>query len=252
LSFDRDALNACLGILNTLDVDHHWGVPISRVNNVYPSAMHLCWLNMWPNTSHQRTSFPTWSWTRWAGEKFFPTVGKRLSIREISICLDTGDWENIYPQTRYAGDLSRHSSSTLLRVTGTIITKPHFEIKNKTVLTRLTTTTGIHIYLNTNLDSGDVSLNELDNAVLLIYSPFLCTSNTPNLNYSDGIEEKPCSIQGLGIVLQPRGHRYRRRGVAGLTRRPQSLFEIVCHEKEKLQPGHLRFENEVQCTVELE
>jgi hypothetical protein len=87
LSYDYDALNACLGVLNTWATQsslllhpvpfHLWGLPIGD------SDLHLDWIHPEPGT--RRAEFPSWSWVGWKGPvRFYFTLRmKKTGVIEI-------------------------------------------------------------------------------------------------------------------------------------------------------------------------
>ena len=62
LSYDSDALNAFLGILNSLEGwNHIWGVAFA----MYKNKILLDWYHLKPG--RRRKDFPSWSWAGWEG-----------------------------------------------------------------------------------------------------------------------------------------------------------------------------------------
>ncbi|KAF3051933.1 hypothetical protein E8E11_005568 [Didymella keratinophila] len=119
MSFQSDALNACLGILNALDVSHFWGVAIQSQESEH-RRIELCWINRGPE-SQERSGFPTWSWTRWSGRKTFSSEFRPSSLRAAEIQLADGTWLDILHDASLDGDLTTRSPSRRLRITGNIM-----------------------------------------------------------------------------------------------------------------------------------
>lgn len=81
ISYDRDSLNAFLGVLHQWEtrlawtkepMSHLWGLPLNGTSNHGPESVEFYVL--WSHTRHdavRRPDFPSWSWAGWAGEKDF-------------------------------------------------------------------------------------------------------------------------------------------------------------------------------------
>jgi hypothetical protein len=83
LSYDSDALNACLGVLNSLDTwNHIWGVAF-KINHSTSEIRHLAWCCKKP--TRQREDFPSWSWVSRAGEIEYPYSSQVNSRCEYKI-----------------------------------------------------------------------------------------------------------------------------------------------------------------------
>lgn len=119
MSFQSDALNACLGILSALDATHFWGIAIQSQESG-PRRIGLCWSNI-NSGSQERTAFPTWSWTRWSGRKIFSSEFRPASLRRAELQLVDESWLDILHDDRLCGDLTTHSRSKKLRITGNIM-----------------------------------------------------------------------------------------------------------------------------------
>jgi hypothetical protein len=119
MSFQSDALNACLGILKALDVTHFWGVAI-QAQDSEARRIELCWINR-DADSHERSAFPTWSWTRWSGRKIFSSEFRLSSLKRVEIRLMDGTWLDMLRGNNLRGDLTTRSPSEKLRITGNII-----------------------------------------------------------------------------------------------------------------------------------
>ena len=119
MSFQSDALNACLGILNALNATHFWGVAIQSQESG-PRRLEMCWSNR-GSESQERGAFPTWSWTRWSGPKIFNSEFRPSSLRRAEIQLVDGTWLDILHDGNLKGDLTPRSAHKRLRVTGNIM-----------------------------------------------------------------------------------------------------------------------------------
>jgi hypothetical protein len=79
LTYDSDALNAILGLLEVFQVrrpaiHHFWGLPLVISSSLWERTASLAdclaWVHRTRNNSQQcrrRTAFPSWSWTGWEG-----------------------------------------------------------------------------------------------------------------------------------------------------------------------------------------
>ncbi|KAJ4292532.1 hypothetical protein N0V90_009195 [Kalmusia sp. IMI 367209] len=68
MSYESDALNACLGILQAKETTHIWGIK-ADLNTPGKRTVSLCWILVDPTT--RRLDFPSWSWTGWNGTVSF-------------------------------------------------------------------------------------------------------------------------------------------------------------------------------------
>lgn len=112
ITYDFDALNACLGILHAFTKKnppqyHFHGMPISDSHGDYSAgefATTLLWVNRASSRpSRRRQSFPSWCWTGWDLAVHIPTRGFGLPRCQedagaaVSIELTNGkilDWEH--------------------------------------------------------------------------------------------------------------------------------------------------------------
>jgi hypothetical protein len=134
LSFDSDALNACLGVLKATRPLHWLGMPIITSRYSERFTLDLQWMQGEPsfNTSRSeqlpsvpRSGFPSWSWTNIRGEKTFPqhrtAEADHCSISTLSL---DGQWMTVDEWMRSnPGD--KVNPSSRLRVTG-FFAKPKF------------------------------------------------------------------------------------------------------------------------------
>jgi hypothetical protein len=93
LSFDSDALNACLGILKAKEIVHVWGVRMTMDVVARRYALSLCFVC--DRASRRRPAFPSWSWAGWNGTVSLlndVVIGQLCDIR-----LGNGDdeWQTI-------------------------------------------------------------------------------------------------------------------------------------------------------------
>jgi hypothetical protein len=212
MSFDSDALNACLGVLRALNTTHCWGIAVES-NFYYPehSRMHLAWINMGPrNEREERKEFPTWSWTRWAGVKRYQDFsGYDYGNLKIEIFMGDVQWLDVFDQSLRLRGLGGSKLGKILRVTGNIIT-PHYDETSEGLKMILTTESGFDLHLRTFIDSIEWNRENLADTVALEIHRFF-KYYTPDLF-------------GAVLILKPDGEKYRRIGVAG----------YVCDERNSL------------------
>jgi hypothetical protein len=83
LSYDADALNACLGVLKSIDEwNHIWGVPFAIGSHKFP----LGWYHQKP--ARRREGFPSWSWAGWETRidiRPFSYVDKRCEFQILGV-----------------------------------------------------------------------------------------------------------------------------------------------------------------------
>lgn len=81
ISYDRDSLNAFLGVLHHWEsrlawtresMSHLWGLPLKGTTTHDPDSVefYILWSHS-RNDAVRRPEFPSWSWAGWAGEKDF-------------------------------------------------------------------------------------------------------------------------------------------------------------------------------------
>ena len=122
MTYEHDALNAFLGVLNAFNITHYWGVPIVPHIITQLPGMMLFWVTK--KAGNERCDFPTWSWTRWnTGISFSrPASDLRLpttsSIKTIEIQLQDMRWCNVLGDCPYRGNLGRIGCGKKLRITG--------------------------------------------------------------------------------------------------------------------------------------
>ncbi|KAF3001218.1 hypothetical protein E8E13_001726 [Curvularia kusanoi] len=80
ITFEHDALNACLGILNHLGFKHLWGVPVYDE----PLSFGLCW-RFRSGGGRERKDFPSWSWTSRRATANFDVNMKKKLIKETKM-----------------------------------------------------------------------------------------------------------------------------------------------------------------------
>lgn len=206
LSFDKDALQACLGILKGMGVTHLWGVKvieaISFGGGPRPLAMDLYWRNYSP--AERRIGFPTWSWASCRGQKDFgESAPFAAEACEIEVQDQEGRWVDATTLARdHPGDLATVTSGQRLRVTGRML-KCHWIIEeDKTYIEVPGETERLIVFLDTVDESR---LPHSDSEELVIET-----------NFND--------LTPILMLLEPHGDHYRRVGLAqSLTPRGMSM-----------------------------
>ncbi|KAL1604103.1 hypothetical protein SLS60_005695 [Paraconiothyrium brasiliense] len=197
LSFDEDALHACLGILKALNVSHHWGVKIIEAvsfSNHKPPVMDLYWRSVKP--AHRRKGFPTWSWTSCTGSKDFGSSTpfmEDVSVVEIQTDEKQGQWVNATERTRdQLAKLREVRSGQRLRVTGAFL-KPVWVTENGEYHVRILAHPD---KLSVFLDTTAATMVAHENTEALVIEP----------NYND--------MSPIVMLLYPHGDHHRRFGIA--------------------------------------
>ena len=167
LTFEQDALEVCLGVLSAMNVTHYWGLDIRWRGDGLTGdfALQLYWQNVEPTS--RRRGFPTWSWTSSTGNKIFDSRDKvsRICCTQVSVdgsWVDTADLAG-----HWEGDLTAHTSSKLLRITGPTISP--IWISDGTGDIQMSVPFGADFDLVTvHLDCAEDCLNTLDNVLALV------------------------------------------------------------------------------------
>ncbi|KAF2648268.1 HET-domain-containing protein [Lophiostoma macrostomum CBS 122681] len=132
LSFDSDALNACLGILKAKRPMHWQAMPIIQSAYSKRFTLDLQWMHVSPDFQPRllpdisRSEFPTWSWTSIRGEKMFP-LHRSADADHCSISAPTvnGQWMDVDEWVSKGADPTILRPSLRLCVTGYVV-KPRF------------------------------------------------------------------------------------------------------------------------------
>ena len=113
LSFDTDALNACLGILKAAQISHWYGMPIEPCTSSDQLTMNLQWRNS--TSGFPRSEFPTWSWAGISGGKFFPET-RSITADYCTIHVPTADnqWLTIDDWMQSGGHWMRPGGDTTI------------------------------------------------------------------------------------------------------------------------------------------
>jgi hypothetical protein len=230
LTYDEDAINACMGVLGALNTTHFWGVPIQQWSGDN-CEMSLCWVNEEPGK--QRSEFPSWSWARWTGQKHFskPTITPSILVE---IRLDSGDWVNVARRDILKGNVCDLSSGKTLRLTGTLLS-PQFVSDGNSCFAIIQTNGGIKLRLVLTLDSEESRLEDLQDAVLIVYEDLHKQMD----RYYD-------VLYGWSLVLKPFKKSFIRLGLAG------GYYGISSSDEEALEFGVLKLANATQQTIYLE
>jgi hypothetical protein len=188
------------------------------------SVMYLAWINMGPvKECKERKEFPTWSWTRWGGEKYHQDrrhyIVRRSCLRihtliddmhdmygipRFEILVDDMQWLNVFDQFHRLRTLDGSKLGKILRVTGHIVTPRYDEIPEGLEMI-LTTKSGFDLHLETFIDSLEWTWEDLADTVALEIFEFF-------KEYHDS------DVYGTVLILKPVEGRYRRIGVAGYVR----------------------------------
>lgn len=245
MAYEKDTLNACLGILTALKATHFWGIPVrfngsttypdvsdnledtyrsgmlSELQNLAPAhyKMELAWHNMSHTRPVECKAFPTWSWTRWTGRKFFNgerEQGRNSSIIAIEIQLPNKEWVDILRNNSPQGNLGDVSPGKTLRITGRTV-KPRFLTKDGEIYIVLQSISCGDIFIRTNFD-GDHSavrgtLEELHSVMALELE------SLRKVGWQD--------IEGIFLLVKHRAASYRRIGLVS----PHSTFDVRCWDK---------------------
>ncbi|KAK7699604.1 hypothetical protein SLS64_011558 [Diaporthe eres] len=196
LSFDEDALQACLGMLKGMRVTHHWGIQVTNSINPgrghRPLVMDLYWRNYSP--AERRTGFPTWSWASCRGRKDFgesaPFAGDAC---EIEVQDTEGRWVDATALARdHPGDLSTVTLGQRLRVNGPMIKSRWITEEGKTYIEVPGTTDRLIVFLDT-VDESTPLHGDAEELVI-------------ETNFND--------LTPILMLLEPHGDHYRRIGLA--------------------------------------
>ncbi|KAL1875251.1 hypothetical protein Daus18300_003322 [Diaporthe australafricana] len=196
LTFDEDALRACMGILKGMGVTHHWGMQVIKAINPglgpRPLVMDLYWRNYSP--TKRRTGFPTWSWVSCRGRKDFgESAPFAADACEIEVQDTGGRWIDATTLARdHPGDLSTVTSGQRLRVTGRMLKSRWITEEDKTYIEVPGVTERLIVFLDT-VDESILLHSDAEELVIETNS----NDNTPIL-----------------MLLEPHGDYYRRIGLA--------------------------------------
>ncbi|KAI7773675.1 hypothetical protein LA080_010078 [Diaporthe eres] len=196
LSFDEDALQACLGMLKGMGVTHHWGIQVTKAINPEggprPLVMDLYWRNYSP--AEKRIGFPTWSWASCRERKDFgesaPFAGDAC---EIEIQDTEGRWIDATALARDPpGDLSTVTPGQRLRVNGPMIKSRWIAEEGKTYIEVPGSTERLVVFLDT-VDESTLLHGDAEELVI-------------ETNFND--------LTPILMLLEPHGEHYRRIGIA--------------------------------------
>jgi hypothetical protein len=127
ITYENDALNACLGILNHLGYKHLWGVTVGEAT----SSLELCWvLSGIIQGRPERKAFPSWSWTRWNVPAYYIPNRYPSSIIAIKTQLPNGEEFDIIHDTTFKGNLGTVCSGRILSITEAFLTSRFFVAKD--------------------------------------------------------------------------------------------------------------------------
>ena len=197
LTFEQDALEACLGVLSAMNVTHYCGIDIRWRGHEFTGdfGMQLYWQNTEP--ASRRSGFPTWSWTSSTGNKIFDfrDKGSRTCCTEVNV---DGSWVDTANWARYwEGDLTEHDSSKLLRITGPTLSPVW--ISDGTGDIQMSVPFGADLDLVTvHFDCAEDCSNTLDDVLALVIE----------------VPGGSCHDKLIFLLLESSGEYYRRVGVA--------------------------------------
>lgn len=119
LTYDSDALNACLGILKAHRVTHIWGIKIGYTPYAKDILLSLCFIFNRPG--RRRQIFPSWSWTGGTGSVTLLTDvinGQCCKIRVGNNELDMQDVERYFQSHEPQADAGMDCAPRILELTG--------------------------------------------------------------------------------------------------------------------------------------
>lgn len=215
LSYDKDAINAFLGILSRLKILHHWGMPI-MTSYEKVGGINLAWCNISSGLKRpvERPDFPSWSWASWSCAKTFETPDFMHTKCHI-VCrlknhftMDLTEHHN-YREVGNDGDLRDASPGKDLRITAQQIT-PTFAWKDHVLYAVFPLTDTVDVQLPIILDAGpDDSVSMIDTVTLIIQNRV--------------IEPWPTL---LILKKRPVGRNYRRIGVSDNLEQSESSVRL--------------------------
>jgi hypothetical protein len=295
MSYDSDALNACLGVLRALDTTHCWGVavetfhrttmaddmyilnhrctsprdltvqtqpqlvsnPFANIDTWKPSyleksVMYLAWYNMGAvEECKERKEFPTWSWTRWGGKKYYQDHGyytvRRSKLRtripmddmygilKIEILVDDMEWLNVFDHFHRLRALEGSKLGKILRVTGNTVT-PRYDETPEGLEMILTTEFGFDLHLKTFIDSLEWTWENIADTVALEIFEFF-------KEYHDS------DAYGTVLILKSDGEQYRRIGVATIM--DLTLDSLRSSHHDSIELGTLAIAGAITRTVHI-
>ncbi|KAF9697803.1 hypothetical protein EKO04_004278 [Ascochyta lentis] len=168
LTFDEDALNAILGILNEFRVLHLRGMPViarhTSLDLAY--AMDLTWRNAGPG--RERPGFPSWSWASWNNAKGFKEDGWTIHVCKVECYLSVGKWVDVASRARTGyGDLRTASPGKTIRITGKVF-KPRVILENSVFRAIVPLYAQTNLYLTISVDAGESTLDALGDYIALV------------------------------------------------------------------------------------
>jgi hypothetical protein len=95
LKYDSDILLAFQAIMNSLEVNHFWGIPFRLEDQPSPDAallFRLTWISVRGKDFVLRRGFPTWSWAAWKGKWWWYYDGnneRSPNVEETSVTIET-------------------------------------------------------------------------------------------------------------------------------------------------------------------
>ncbi|KAI8941736.1 hypothetical protein NX059_002941 [Plenodomus lindquistii] len=178
LTYEGDALNACLGILNALAKYHWWGMPINVAENETYHGLRLNWYHE-HSPGQRREGFPSWSWASTKGPKSFPVV-PTVTAFTAHVLLADGSWLSIDRFTDGDPATLYFSNKHTLLCTGILLAPrwldkhpfayvgPHRIDQRVTIYAMLRLTNKARILCKTWLDCDNIAFKDLHNAVAFV------------------------------------------------------------------------------------
>ena len=208
LSCEDDALNACLGVLNSFDTTHYWGVPVLNYDYKEESVLALHWRNR--NVDKERCNFPTWSWTRWKSTILWDEYPKKewfSSIISIMIQLPDMQWCNILQGCPYRGNLGRVACGKTLRITGYTV-EYQYDPMDATVVS-VSDLSGKKFWLDFGFDSKEIPTCRTMAGVTMLELQQLCSSTPEPEGHRIVV-----TYSAMFLLLRKQGENYQRVGLA--------------------------------------
>jgi len=223
LSYDSDALNAILGIFNSLQrskemmLKQIWGIPIKMSSHDSSFLIPLNWYHN--QVARRREEFPSWSWTGWDG-------GVSMTDPDVRVS------EDCKLELLGQSESRAENGSSLSEVMDVATSPSHIGHSNPPKVLQITART-INVTLqyktwgNLNdsfsqnsqndsvrfLDGFHAKLPITENVWALVYA-YLDQEEMPSTEAVGLVLGQKTSKVGLGILLlEPRGDSYQRVGI---------------------------------------
>jgi hypothetical protein len=239
ITFESDALNACLGILNHLGHKHLWGVPIH--DEILTLGLGWDIQDGGLERRVERTAFPSWSWTRWKATVSLNWQQKHpSSIVSIKTHLPSGEEFDIIHDSRYNGNLGAICSGTMLSITGSFLTPRLLVVETEyhvRCYSIFSSACDADIKILIKLDNGDEALEiaDADDIDFLEVEPLY--KNTHG------------KFTGQFLLVRRLVDTYRRIGVAYLD--INNYYEDTCAESERFEVGIVPMKRRRNRTIDL-